>query len=169
MENLWLAILLYSIGLGLVLHFRPALMFHANGSWKEFGYQRDSRHTLFPFWLFAVTWAIVSYALAAVLTLMMPAAGTVTAAATAATSWMSSSSDYDEVEEDEVEEDEGEEEEIAVPISRAKTVRRRTTPTKKAAGKPRPGYYVLDPAQGENGLRRYIYYGSEPPAEEEAA
>lgn len=166
MENLWLAILLYSIGLGIVLHFRPALMFHANGSWKEFGYQRDARHTLFPFWLFAVTWAIVSYALAAVLTLMMPGAGTVTAAATAAASWVSSSSDHDDIEEDVVEEEE-DDEEIAVPISRAKTVRRRTpSAAPKKAGKPRPGYYVLDPDQGENGLRRYIYYGAEPPAEE---
>ena len=65
MEILWLAIVIYSIGLGLLLHFRPAYMFHENGSWKEFGYQRDSRHTLFPFWLFAIAWAFVSYVLAA--------------------------------------------------------------------------------------------------------
>lgn len=164
MENLWLAILLYSIGLGLVLHFRPALMFHANGSWKEFGYQRDSRHTMFPFWLFSITWAIVSYALAAVLTLMIPVSGGVAAAAATAASWVSSSSDHDEIEEEEVEE-----EEIAVPISRAKTVRRSTKATAPKKGKPRPGYYVLDPEQGESGLRRYIYYGSEAPASEDEA
>ena len=65
MEILWLAIVIYSIGLGVLLHFRPAYMFHENGSWKEFGYQRDSRHTLFPFWLFAIVWAFMSYVLAA--------------------------------------------------------------------------------------------------------
>ena len=32
------------------------------------------------------------------------------------------------------------------------------------AAKPRSGYYVLDPASREGGLRRYIYYGSAPPA-----
>jgi hypothetical protein len=164
MENLWLAILLYSIGLGLVLHFRPTYMFHANGSWKEFGYQRDSRHTLFPFWLFAITWAIVSYAISAILMLMLPVTTVATAAATAST-WISSSSDRDEIEEEEEEEVE---EEIAVPISRAKTVRRSTKATPKK-GKPRPGYYVIDPEQGESGLRRYIYYGSEPPAGSEEA
>lgn len=65
MEILWLAIVLYSIGLGLVLHFKPALMFNENGTWKEFGYQRAPGKTLFPVWLFAITWAFLSYTLAA--------------------------------------------------------------------------------------------------------
>jgi hypothetical protein len=65
MEILWLAIVFYSIGLGLVLHFKPALMFNENGTWKEFGYQRAPGKTLFPVWLFAITWAFLSYTLAA--------------------------------------------------------------------------------------------------------
>jgi hypothetical protein len=70
MEFLWLAIVIYTIGLGVVLHLRPALMFNENGSWKEFGYQRNARYTIFPFWLFVIAWAIVSYALAASGTLL---------------------------------------------------------------------------------------------------
>ena len=65
MEILWIAIVLYSAGLAVVLHFRPALMFNEDGTWKDFGYQRSPRHTLLPFWLFVVVWAFVSYAIAA--------------------------------------------------------------------------------------------------------
>ena len=81
MEILWLAIILYSLGLGLVLHFRPALMFNENGTWKEFGYQRspESRFTIFPFWLFAISWAFLSYALAATVSWIYPTIGTVAA------------------------------------------------------------------------------------------
>lgn len=68
MEIIWPAIILYCIGLGIVLYLRPALMFHENGTWKEFGYNRDSRHTIFPFWLFAIAWALVSYAIASAIT-----------------------------------------------------------------------------------------------------
>lgn len=166
MEVLWLAIFLYTIGLGLVLHFRPALMFHTNGSWKEFGYQRDSRHTLFPFWLFAVAWALVSYAVAAAVSAIVGGSAGAAAAASAAT-WLSrSASTYDD--ESDLEE---EGEEVAVPISRARNAppsRKATTPPTRTK-KPRSGYYVLDPDQNaESGLRRYIYYGPEPPAEEEA-
>ena len=76
MELLWLAIVFYSIGLAAVLYVRPAIMFNENGTWKEFGYQRDSRHTIFPVWLFIITWAIVSYVLAMVVgsNMMAPAA-----------------------------------------------------------------------------------------------
>lgn len=170
MEVLWLAIFLYSIGLGIVLHFRPALMFHANGSWKEFGYQRDSRHTLFPFWLFAVSWAFVSYAVAAALVAIAGGGGLATASTTAAaaTTWLTARPEEEPEEEEEVEpEAEPEPEpEIAVPISRVRnTTPKKTTP--RASSKPRPGYYVLDPEQNtKSGLRRYIYYGPDAPEEE---
>lgn len=162
MEVLWLAIFLYSIGLGLVLHFRPALMFHANGSWKEFGYQRDSRHTLFPFWLFAIAWALVSYAVAAAGSAILGGG-----AATAAAAWVSRAAPTEYDEPDMAEEED--EEDVAVPISRARTPSSRRATTPARAKKPRSGYYVVDPEQNsESGLRRYIYYGPEPPAEEEA-
>ena len=86
MEILWLAILFYSIGLGAVLHFRPALMFHENGTWKEFGYQRSARYTIFPVWLFAIVWAIVSYTLAAAIVWAWRSGGTAEAATFASAS-----------------------------------------------------------------------------------
>ena len=38
-------------------------MFHENGNWKEFGLNQDAKHTWFPFWLFCIMWAFVSYGL----------------------------------------------------------------------------------------------------------
>jgi len=167
MEILWLAIVLYSIGLGLVLHFKPALMFNENGSWKEFGYQRSqgdkSRHTLFPFWLFAITWAFASYAVAAGISWIVPAAGLVaTASATSSSLGSYSPDEYSDSEE--------EEEEAATPVSKVTELpkRGRGRPRKTEAAKPRSGYYVIDPEAREGGLRKYIYYGSEPPPEEVA-
>jgi hypothetical protein len=53
---------LYLIGVGVVLVLRPAFMFTPDGNWKEFGIgQREDRYTPFPFWLFCLTWAILSY------------------------------------------------------------------------------------------------------------
>jgi hypothetical protein len=169
MEILWLAIVFYSIGLGLVLHFKPRLMFNDNGTWKEFGYQAGPRHTLFPVWLFAITWAVISYALASVIrwTYLGPAA----ASATAVMSMMPSGrvrtafGQYDEEEDLPVDEAEAEETE---PIGQrvSETIRiprgRQQTPARK----PRSGYYVLDPqSKGSDGLRKYIYYGEAPPPE----
>jgi hypothetical protein len=58
----------YLIGVGVVLVLRPAFMFTPDGNWKEFGIgQRDDRYTPFPFWLFCLTWALLSYILILVL------------------------------------------------------------------------------------------------------
>jgi len=39
-------------------------MFTPEGDWKEFGIgQREDRYTPFPFWLFCLVWAILSYLL----------------------------------------------------------------------------------------------------------
>lgn len=143
MEILWLAIVFYSLGLAGVLHIRPRLMFHENGSWKEFGYQRDSRHTMFPFWLFAIAWAFVSYALAAAIAWSYGSAAVV---ATATAYSVPHSTNYDV--EDDYEE-----------VVEEKQPRRRRTPTSE----PRAGYYVLDPASEESGIHRYIYYGNRSP------
>ena len=179
MEILWLAIVIYSIGLGLVLHFKPRLMFNENGTWKEFGYQAGPRHTLFPVWLFAITWAVVSYAAASVLrwTYMMPAAGT-------ATAMMSSPrirtafGRYNDTEESEVlpEEAYGTEVDVETEADESETIGRRVSDTirlprgnrrpQTPAHKPRSGYYVLDPqSKNGDGLRKYIYYWENPPPE----
>jgi len=172
MELLWLAIVFYSIGLGLVLHLKPALMFNENGTWKEFGYQREvgaSRYTVFPFWLFAITWAFVSYTLAAAVAWNWSRSGAgigAMAALAAARSQVSHiDEEYDETVAPDAELEEGEEELEAVPVSQTIRLPRRRNRPQTPARKPRPGYYVLDPAsETAAGLRRYIYFGDNPPA-----
>lgn len=168
MEILWLAIVFYSVGLALLLHFRPAMMFFENGTWKEFGYQRDARHTIFPFWLFAIVWAFVSYALAATLSWTWLAAPAAANAFTSANAFRYSLSDYDDEEQNYEEgEIENEMEPEMLPVSEVPVRRGRGRP-RGSTNKPRPGYYMLDPASRESGgLRRYVYYGSNPPPAEE--
>jgi hypothetical protein len=181
MEILWLAIVFYSIGLGLVLHFKPRLMFNDNGTWKEFGYQAGPRHTLFPVWLFAIAWAVISYALASVIrwTYLGPAAAVSSSMAMSMmpsgrvrTAFGQYDDEEDQVPEDEAldEDDDAEETEplgqrvsetIRIPRGRTTKVRPQTP-----ARKPRSGYYVLDPqSKNGDGLRKYIYYGEAPPPE----
>ena len=55
---------LYLIGVAVVLVLKPSFMFTPDGNWKEFGIgQNPERCTTFPFWLFCLTWALVSYTL----------------------------------------------------------------------------------------------------------
>lgn len=57
-----LAGILYLLGVGAVLYMKPILMFTPDGQWKEFGIgQRDDHYSPFPFWLFCLVWAILSY------------------------------------------------------------------------------------------------------------
>jgi hypothetical protein len=178
MDALWIAIILYSVGLGLVLHFRPALMFNENGTWKEFGYQRSSpdqsRHTLLPFWLFAIAWAFASYVLATA-ALWVYSGGSASAIAVGtgvagASSFLSRASS----EEDESSSNEGEGEgetnetneiEYEAPTEETEGPRRpRGRPRGSGNKKPRPGYYVIDPDSLKSGLHKYVYYGDQPPA-----
>jgi hypothetical protein len=65
MSVLWIAFGIYIVGIATLLVLRPASMFHSDGSsWKEFGLSSNTSHTVFPFWMFAIIWAIISYALA---------------------------------------------------------------------------------------------------------
>jgi ammonia channel protein AmtB len=63
MKVLLLSSLFYLIGIALILYIKPNLMFHENGNWKEFGIDQDAKHTWFPFWLFCIVWAFISYGL----------------------------------------------------------------------------------------------------------
>lgn len=54
--------LLYLLGVGVVLALKPSLMFTEDGGWKEFGIGRNpERYTWFPFWLFVLGWALISF------------------------------------------------------------------------------------------------------------
>ena len=148
MSVLWFAFGIYIVGVALTLFIRPALMFHAeNGTWKEFGLGRSGYATLFPFWMFTLVWAFVSYALATL--------GAVFFGAAALRSMPPHPLQHN----------------IAAPISSMPIPTLPTTvmndaPASAVVGKP-PGYYVLETAK--SGLPQYVYYGTSPPTLENVA
>lgn len=169
MEILWLAIVIYSVGVGLVLHFKPSLMFTEKGQWKEFGYQRGPRFTIFPFWLFAVLWGFSSYLLATMITWAVPAL----ALTVPFTAFGSSESDeYDDfvAEVPEVPEV-SEVPEVPKPETKRSRSRKNVEPLVFSSASPNvkaktkekgtPGYYVLD--TNSSGIRKYVYHGPDPP------
>ena len=138
---------LYLIGVGVILMIRPAYMFTPDGDWKEFGIgQRDDRYTPFPFWLFCIVWAIVSYFLIMIiLSYATPASASASAA--------SSASAY------------------ATPNSLPTNTRRRKenyeleadADMENAVELPK-GYYVLNKkATKLAGVPKYVYLGEEEP------
>jgi hypothetical protein len=53
---------LYLTGVAVILVLKPHFMFTPDGNWKEFGIgKNEARYTPFPFWLFCLVWAFVSY------------------------------------------------------------------------------------------------------------
>lgn len=61
------AFTIYIFGISAVLFLKPKIMFGEGGEWKEFGIGRGDRRTVFPFWLFSIFWAFISYGLALVI------------------------------------------------------------------------------------------------------
>lgn len=54
--------LLYLLGVAIILALKPNFMFTYDGAWKEFGIGRNpEKYTVFPFWMFAITWAVLSF------------------------------------------------------------------------------------------------------------
>lgn len=53
---------IYLVGVAVALVIKPSFMFAPDGTWKEFGIGQDpKRYTSFPFWLFCLVWAVLSY------------------------------------------------------------------------------------------------------------
>ena len=57
---------LYLLGIAVLLYLRPALMFHKDGRWKEFGVSGEET-TVFPLWMFCIAWAVISYGIGRIL------------------------------------------------------------------------------------------------------
>ncbi len=58
----------YLVGVGIVLVVRPSFMFTPDGGWKEFGIGKNEDHyTPFPFWLFCIVLALVTYVIVVML------------------------------------------------------------------------------------------------------
>jgi hypothetical protein len=157
MRVVWIAIWLYIVGVATVLYLRPAFMFHnEGGGWKEFGLGTTLQgvRTVFPFWLFTIAWAIVSYAIATMGALYLSASVAAAGAYNPATN-------------------------LAQPISKVGPLssppvlpQQPVIPTPPApaptpapmAAMTTPGYYVLQPSSlGGNEMPRYVYYGTTPP------
>ena len=149
MRTLLFSAILYLLGITLVLFLRPSLMFDENGVWKEFGTTAPN-HTAFPFWLFCIVWAIVSYliTLLAVGECRTTATGAITAASAAAA-----------LRETEPPED------MVMPLP-PKSKGRNSRAVEEAledGGNMKPGYYVLDKKElRRSGRPKYIYIGEEP-------
>jgi len=60
MRVLLFSTVFYLAGIAIVLFIRPPFMFHHDGRWKEFGLS-DQDTTVFPFWLFCIAWALISF------------------------------------------------------------------------------------------------------------
>ena len=134
MTTLWLAFGIYIAGVVIILFLRPNIMFRAgSGSWREFGLSNTGNYTVFPFWMFTLVWAIISYALATL--------GTVFIASSALKSLPEANRS------------------ILTPVSEMPTPAAPPTITPPAAGL--PGYYVLDTRSAAT--PQYVYFGSNPP------
>lgn len=132
--TVWYAVLVYILGMAVVLYIRPSFMFKPSGVWKEFGVSVTEGYTVFPFWMFSIVWAIVSYTAVTVSTVMISSI----------------------VRKSEVVGPVGPGGPVATPISQVQTPNLPTSVSKRP-----PGYYILENLpEGP----RYIYWGSEPPS-----
>ena len=152
MTTLMLAMGIYILGVAAVLYFRPNLMFFAEtGAWKEFGL--DSARTIMPFWMFALVWAVVSYASATLITVYLSGLALHNVPADVIEANISA---------------------VMKPVSKSPPPVLPTSvlesSSKAVAAAPSsalPGYYVLETPK--SGPPKYIYFGAEPPSVENVA
>jgi hypothetical protein len=140
MTAIWYAISIYMIGIAVILYLRPKTMFRDDGMWKEFGLQKDG--TVFPFWMFAIVWAVLAYALASLMSMMFAAIVLNSSESSVGTPVQAVQSVQPAS--------------IMQPISQAPMMNIASSEVPKV-----PGYYILDPYS--SGAPRYIYYGTSPP------
>ena len=63
----------YLIGVAVILVVKPEFMFTPDGNWKEFGIGKaPEKYTPFPFWLFCLVWALLSYLLTILVVKLYP-------------------------------------------------------------------------------------------------
>lgn len=138
--------LLYLIGISIVLILKPDLMFAKDGSWKEFGLGRSKhKYTWLPFWLFAISWAIISYIIVLIIASATGLAG------------VSNNIDVP------VQNNSIEPENISMKSIQGSfnnTSKKQLIPTNDM----KPGYYILNTNETmKKGIPKYIYLGPESP------
>lgn len=142
MRTLLFSMILYLTGIAVVLFFRPSLMFHRDGRWKEFGLGDVDGGTIFPFWLFCIVWAAVSYIIGHLLTGSVRVAEATVAAAVPLAP--------------------------LAPLGPLRNSFRESGPEEPPvnSGQEPPmksGYYRLNSAGSKKGVPRYVYVGPDEP------
>jgi hypothetical protein len=139
--------LLYLIGISVVLILKPELMFAKDGSWKEFGLGRSKhKYTWMPFWLFAISWAIISYVLVLVIA--------------SATGLGGVSNNIDVPVQNNSIEPENVSMKAMSPVLSENMSRKRPS----SSNEMKPGYYILDTNETmKRGVPKYIFLGPEAP------
>ena len=147
MNVLWFAFGFYILGISVVLWTRPSLMFDGE-AWKEFGLSRKGNATIFPFWMFVIVWAFVSYILGTLCVIgCTGVAATVAATVTAA-------------------EPTPKEAPLAgAGLEAPKELDFIKTPPVRRKPRRAKGYYVRGMVKGKP---TYVYYGKESPFDEDA-
>ena len=136
-----IALALYVVGIATVLYFRPALMFHAEtGAWKEFGL--SAGHTTFPFWMFALVWALLSYVGANFFTVFLTGLALQSLPADVVEANISN---------------------VLKPVSKSPPPSLPLSSLPATSGT-QPGYYVLETPK--SGAPKYVYFGTAPPTVE---
>ena len=145
MKALLWSCVVYMAGVAAILYFKPNLMFYPDGEWREFGFDREQK-TAFPFWLFCIVWAIISYGVVSFLCgserpePILPIQSNVTIR-----DFVPTETSY-----------------LVSEPNRVPTVKRGR---KALPPDLRPGYYMLNTESPPdiNGVPRYIFVGAEPP------
>ena len=163
MSVLMFALGIYIVGVAIVLYLRPSIMFRSGG-WKEFGLANTGNYTVFPFWMFTVMWAFLSYVLATMATVFF------STLALKSSPNMSNNFNIQPISS------------VAAPASTPSAplaLAPAVTPTMSApaplASAPSaspalvraPGYYILTPSPTQQ--PQYVYYGTTPPSFEDIA
>lgn len=143
-ETLWYAFGIYLVGIGIVLYVRPEMMFGPGGVWREFGLSNNEDSTMFPFWLFAIVWAIMSYAIATMIMIIVAGAAVEEPEGLEIFSDPSKLNQVNQVNQ-------------LKPVSETNNFKKVKNSNKKV------GYYVLNNSGDEPS---YVFVGNKPPSEE---
>lgn len=137
--------LLYLAGISIILILKPDLMFAKDGSWKEFGLGRNKqKYTWMPFWLFAMSWSIISYVIVLVIASNTGLGGV--------------SNNIDIPVQTNIIEPQN------VSTKAIKPVAHEGVAKKLSSNEMKPGYYILNTNETiKHGVPKYIFLGPEAP------
>ena len=192
MFRLVYSLILYLAGIAGILYFRPSLMFQKNGQWKEFAIRNGETTTVFPFWMFCILWAVVSFLIVQVVISYGSSSASLSASAITTVAAIQKTIEKEEKKEKVKEDSESEDERrpkskksnvsTVRPASKQEEdssdendnyiaplpVKKKSTSKEKVVEVMKPGYYKMDPTSvNSRGVPRYIYMGPEEPEEED--